>query len=81
MGIELPVPETSPEPSPKLLQMESWKRANASNEEFGEERLCNLLKTSGNMSAEETADLIQDTVNSWSPTQADDLTVLICDYK
>jgi sigma-B regulation protein RsbU (phosphoserine phosphatase) len=39
------------------------------------------LQTTINMPAEEVADLIQDTVTRWSPTQSDDLTVLVCDYK
>jgi sigma-B regulation protein RsbU (phosphoserine phosphatase) len=55
--------------------------ANAREEEFGRERLSGLLQTSINMSAEEVADLIQDTVTRWSPTQSDDLTLLVCDYK
>ena len=55
--------------------------ANANEEEFGQERLSRLLETSIGMSAEEVADLIQDTVTRWSPIQSDDLTVLVCDYK
>jgi hypothetical protein len=31
-------------------------------------------------SAEETADLILNTVNDWSLSQSDDLTLIICDY-
>jgi sigma-B regulation protein RsbU (phosphoserine phosphatase) len=55
--------------------------ANANEEEFGPERLSRLLETSISMSAEEVASLIQDTVTRWSPSQSDDLTVLVCDYK
>jgi phosphoserine phosphatase RsbU/P len=55
--------------------------ANGNEEEFGHERLTSLLQTSANMSAEEAASLIQDTVTRWSSTQSDDLTVLVCDYK
>jgi hypothetical protein len=32
-------------------------------------------------SAEEAADQILSTVNSWSPSQSDDLTIIVCDYK
>jgi sigma-B regulation protein RsbU (phosphoserine phosphatase) len=55
--------------------------ANANEEEFGQDRLTKLLQTTTKMPAEEVADLIQDTVTRWSPTQSDDLTVLVCDYK
>jgi sigma-B regulation protein RsbU (phosphoserine phosphatase) len=55
--------------------------ANADEEEFGHERLSSLLRTSENMTAEEAADLILNTVRGWSSAQADDLTVLVCDYK
>jgi phosphoserine phosphatase RsbU/P len=55
--------------------------ADANNEEFGHERLGSLLQTTVHLNAEETADLIQDTVRGWSSRQEDDLTVLVCDYK
>jgi phosphoserine phosphatase RsbU/P len=55
--------------------------ANADEEEFGHERLSSLLQTSVNMTAEEAADLILNTVRGWSSRQADDLTVLVCDYQ
>jgi sigma-B regulation protein RsbU (phosphoserine phosphatase) len=54
---------------------------NADEEEFGHERLGSLLRTSESMTAEETADLILNTVRGWSSSQADDLTVLVCDYQ
>ena len=53
---------------------------NAGGEEFGYERLINLLQVSGAKSAEETADLILNTVNDWSFSQNDDLTFIVCDY-
>jgi len=55
--------------------------ANANEEEFGFERLSNLLRTSANMTAEDAADLILTTVKRWFSWQADDLTILVCDYK
>jgi phosphoserine phosphatase RsbU/P len=54
---------------------------NAGGEEFGYERVGNLLQTSAKMAAEEAADLIVNTVSGWSPSQSDDLTVIVCDYK
>jgi phosphoserine phosphatase RsbU/P len=54
--------------------------ANAGGEEFGYERVGNLLQTSAKMAAEEAADLIVNTVSGWSPSQSDDLTVIVCDY-
>ena len=55
--------------------------ANAGGEEFGYERVSHLLQASAKMAAEETADLIVNTVSGWSSSQNDDLTVIVCDYK
>jgi sigma-B regulation protein RsbU (phosphoserine phosphatase) len=55
--------------------------ANAGGEEFGYERVGNLLQASAKMAAEEAADLILHTVSGWSSSQSDDLTVIVCDYK
>jgi sigma-B regulation protein RsbU (phosphoserine phosphatase) len=55
--------------------------ANAGGEEFGYERVGNLLRASAKMAAEEAADLIVNTVSGWSSSQSDDLTVIVCDYK
>jgi phosphoserine phosphatase RsbU/P len=55
--------------------------ANAGGEEFGYERVGNLLQASAKMAAEEAADLILNTVSRWSSSQSDDLTVIVCDYK
>ena len=55
--------------------------ANAGGEEFGYERVGNLLQASAKMAAEEAADLILNTVSGWSSSQSDDLTVIVCDYK
>lgn len=52
---------------------------NASQEEFGYERLSHLLQTSANKTAEQTADLILKEVQKWSPIQTDDLTLIVCD--
>jgi phosphoserine phosphatase RsbU/P len=54
---------------------------NSDEEEFGYERLGDLLRMSETKSAEEVADQILSTVNSWSPSQNDDLTIIVCDYK
>ena len=53
--------------------------ANSAEEEFGQERLGRLLTASTGNTVEETADLILSTVQSWAPTQTDDLTVVVCD--
>jgi len=55
--------------------------ANAGGEEFGYERVGDLLQASAKMAAEEAADLIVNTVSGWSSSQSDDLTVIVCDYK
>ena len=54
---------------------------NSDEEEFGYERLSDLLRMSETKSAEEAADQILSTVNSWSPSQNDDLTIIVCDFK
>jgi sigma-B regulation protein RsbU (phosphoserine phosphatase) len=53
----------------------------ASEEQFGHERLCGLLRQSMNHSPDETADLILERVRQWSVSQDDDLTILVCDYE
>jgi phosphoserine phosphatase RsbU/P len=52
-----------------------------SGEEFGYDRLSQLLEKSGSSSVEQVADLILEAVGAWSPSQSDDLTVIVCDYK
>ena len=49
-------------------------------EEFGQTRLQALLSDGLRLSAQETADRIIHSVQRWSKTQDDDLTVLVCDY-
>jgi sigma-B regulation protein RsbU (phosphoserine phosphatase) len=53
--------------------------ANSGEEEFGQERLSRLLTANAAKTVEEMADLILSTVQSWAPTQTDDLTVVVCD--
>jgi sigma-B regulation protein RsbU (phosphoserine phosphatase) len=53
---------------------------NAGEEEFGYERISNLLKESGMRSPDQAADSILDAVTAWSASQQDDLTLMICDY-
>jgi phosphoserine phosphatase RsbU/P len=54
--------------------------ADAREEQFGHDRLCELLRRSMNRSPDETADQILDRVRQWSVSQDDDLTLLVCDY-
>jgi phosphoserine phosphatase RsbU/P len=54
--------------------------ANLQGEEFGSNRLCALLKDSARLRAEEAADQLISSLQAWSKSQNDDLTVLICDY-
>jgi sigma-B regulation protein RsbU (phosphoserine phosphatase) len=54
--------------------------ANATGEEFGPHRLSALLKDGARLSAEAAADHIVSSLQTWSKSQNDDLTVLICDY-
>jgi sigma-B regulation protein RsbU (phosphoserine phosphatase) len=54
---------------------------NGRDEEFGEDRLDALLKTTVNLTSTETADQIIASVQQWSLSQSDDLTVVVCDYR
>ncbi len=54
--------------------------ASATGEEFGPQRLSVLLQSSARLSAEEAADHIISSLQTWSHTPNDDLTILICDY-
>jgi sigma-B regulation protein RsbU (phosphoserine phosphatase) len=54
--------------------------ANATGEEFGPLRLSALLKDGARLNPEAAADHIVSSLQTWSKSQNDDLTVLICDY-
>jgi sigma-B regulation protein RsbU (phosphoserine phosphatase) len=54
--------------------------ANATGEEFGPHRLSALLKDGARLHPEAAADHIISSLQTWSKSQNDDLTVLICDY-
>jgi len=54
--------------------------ANAAGEEFGPHRLSAILQDGGRLSAEAAADHIISSLQTWSKSQNDDLTILICDY-
>jgi sigma-B regulation protein RsbU (phosphoserine phosphatase) len=54
--------------------------ADAKREEFGQSRLQALLQKGAPLSPQEAADLIIVSVQEWSKSQDDDLTVLVCDY-
>ena len=53
--------------------------ANGAEEEFGQERLGELLTASAGRTVDEMADLILSAVQAWASTQTDDLTVVVCD--
>lgn len=54
---------------------------NADGEEYGSDRLAELLLTTAGMNENKAADLIVSQVQSWAASQEDDLTVIVCDYK
>jgi phosphoserine phosphatase RsbU/P len=54
--------------------------ANATGEEFGPHRLSALLKDGARLNPQAAADHIISSLQTWSRSQNDDLTVLICDY-
>jgi len=54
--------------------------ANATGEEFGPHRLGSLLKNTASLNTEQAADHIISSLKTWSKSQNDDLTLLICDY-
>jgi phosphoserine phosphatase RsbU/P len=54
--------------------------ASATGEEFGPQRLSALLQKTARLPVEEAADLIISSLQTWSHTPNDDLTLLICDY-
>ncbi|MBV8675266.1 MAG: PP2C family protein-serine/threonine phosphatase [Acidobacteriaceae bacterium] len=53
---------------------------NSNAEEFGSDRLHALVRESAGLSLAEAADHILSSVQRWSATQGDDLTLLLCDY-
>jgi sigma-B regulation protein RsbU (phosphoserine phosphatase) len=53
---------------------------NAAGEEFGPNRLSALLQHGASLTAEAAADNIISSLQTWSKSQNDDLTILICDY-
>lgn len=55
--------------------------ANLNGEEFGTDRLATLLKASALLTADKAADEIVATLQNWSRSQTDDLTVLLCDFQ
>ena len=53
--------------------------SNAAGDFFGHESLCDLLKSTRDLSPAMAADYIMASVRQWSGKQDDDITVLICD--
>ncbi len=70
------------EPGDRLLLYTDGvlEASDKAHEEFGLERLRNLLRETAHLPETETADRIISTIQSWSAIQNDDLTVLVCDY-
>ena len=54
--------------------------ANAHEEEFGRDRLHTQVRETAKLPHDEAADRIISSIQSWSSTQNDDLTILVCDY-
>lgn len=54
--------------------------ADSRGEFFGAEKLSGTLQKTNGLSAREAADQIVHAVQTWSASQDDDLTVLVCDY-
>lgn len=54
--------------------------ANGRKEEFGSERLREVLRGSSNLSVEDVADRVLAEVRGWARSQDDDLTVVVCDF-
>lgn len=54
--------------------------ANSAGEFFGQEKLSRLLQDTTTLNANEAADHIIRSVQMWSNSQDDDLTILVCDY-
>jgi phosphoserine phosphatase RsbU/P len=53
---------------------------NQNGAEFGADRLCALAKGGASLTISELAELVVSSVQRWSATQTDDLTVLLCEY-
>ena len=53
---------------------------NATGELFGEDALADALKATAALPPAEAASIIVEQAQRWSPSQDDDLTVLLCDY-
>lgn len=70
------------EPGDRLLLYTDGilEAANTREEEFGNARLSALLHDTAALPPTQTADRIITTIQAWSATQNDDLTVLVCDY-
>jgi phosphoserine phosphatase RsbU/P len=54
--------------------------SNLEADQFGQENLSLLLGQTAHLSVADTADRIISAIREWSEHQADDLTVLVCDY-
>jgi len=70
------------EPGDRLLLYTDGllEAANTAGEEFGADRLHALLKESALLTPNAAADRIVSTLENWSRSQNDDLTLLLCDY-
>jgi sigma-B regulation protein RsbU (phosphoserine phosphatase) len=53
---------------------------NIHQEEFGSDRLHDIVRATANLTDTEAADQIISSIQHWSATQNDDLTIILCDY-
>jgi sigma-B regulation protein RsbU (phosphoserine phosphatase) len=53
---------------------------NIHQQEFGPDRLHDIVRATANLTDTEAADQIISSIQHWSATQSDDLTIILCDY-
>jgi phosphoserine phosphatase RsbU/P len=53
---------------------------NVDQEEFGSERLHDIVRATADLTHTEAADQIISSIQHWSAIQNDDLTIILCDY-
>ena len=53
---------------------------NVDQEEFGPERLHDIVRATADLTHTEAADQIISSIQHWSAIQNDDLTIILCDY-
>jgi sigma-B regulation protein RsbU (phosphoserine phosphatase) len=70
------------EPGDRLLLYTDGilEAADGKGDFFGSAALCALVQQTGKLSPADAAERIVSVVRQWSPSQEDDLTVMVCDY-